>query len=217
MNSETEVSGLIRALREAFNLAESEIYKVETVTGQSPVAALNELRYAGAHMLVYIQEGDTEELRQAVMHGRRAYYDAQRFMLLFLMRDAQAIRDGIGENIGLYIEIVAKVYGDKRYGQVKEALHAAMSYIRQMAQIKTDGTRWQKRDVSFTVCKPHIQALKDYIEMYDTLLEEFMNAVALAGAQKKKERRNFILTVVGLSVTILGAMAAILSAIFSLK
>lgn len=56
MNSETETSELIRALGEAFNLAEGEIYKVETATGRGPVAALNELRYAGSHMLVYRKE-----------------------------------------------------------------------------------------------------------------------------------------------------------------
>ncbi len=97
-----------------------------------------------------------EELRQAIMHGRRAYYDAQRFMLLFLMRDAQAIRDGIEENVGIYIALVAKTYGGERYGQMKKALLAAKAYIRQMAQIKTNGTRWQKREEWFTVCTPHI-------------------------------------------------------------
>ncbi len=50
MSSETETSELIRALGEAFNLAEGEIYKVETATGRSPVVTLNELRYAGSHM-----------------------------------------------------------------------------------------------------------------------------------------------------------------------
>ncbi len=49
--------------------------------------------------------------------------------------------------------------------------------------------------------------------MYDTLLDEFMNAATLAEAQKQGKKRNFILKMLGLFVAILGAVAAIISAI----
>lgn len=210
----------MKDLREAFSNAESEIHKTESITQKTPVSALNELRYAGSHMLVYLQEENEEELKQAVMHGRRAYYDAQRFLLLFLMRDAQAIRDGMGEHIALYVDLVAKTYGKGKYGQLKTGLREAKSYIQQMAQIKTDGNRWKNRGETFAACVPHIEALKEYINVYEAISDEFVRVRKSAEDAKLEEekrrkdeardkKRNFILRVLGLIVTILVGIAGI--------
>lgn len=223
MSSDSSASNLVNALREAFNEAESEIHKAESITQRSPVSALNELRYAGSHMLVYLQEGKQEELNQAVMHGRRAFYDAQRFILLFLMRDAQAIRDGLGDYIASYVDLVAKTYGKGKYGQLKKGLLSAKAYIQQMAQIKADGERWSRRGESFAACMPHIQALREYVEVYETLSDEFVRlrneaekAKQAEEARKQEEaqekKRNFILAVLGLVVAILGVVATVIFA-----
>ena len=145
MNSDDEAAQFVAVLRESFNEAEGEIHRTESLTGRSPVSALNELRYSGSHMLVYLTEGNSGELKQAAMHGRRAFYDAQRFSLLFLMREAQAIRDGIGKFLPLYVDVVSKAYGGEKYSLLKKGLLAAKAYIQQLAQVKMDGKRWEKR------------------------------------------------------------------------
>lgn len=214
MSSDEPKPELIKELREAFNEAESEIHKTESITQKSPVSALNELRYAGSHMLVFLQESEQEELNQAVMHGRRAFYDAQRFMLLFLMRDAQAIRDGMGEYIPLYVDLVSKTYNEGKYSQLKKGLLAAKAYIQQMAQIKTDSKRWQNRGEAYASCKPHIEALKEYIEVYETLSDEFVRIRKAEESRLQKEtqdkRRNYVLGVLGLLVALAGVVATII-------
>ena len=214
MSSDELKPELIKELREAFNEAESEIHKTESITQKSPVSALNELRYAGSHMLVFLQESEQEELNQAVMHGRRAFYDAQRFMLLFLMRDAQAIRDGMGEHIPLYVDLVSKTYSEGKYSQLKKGLLAAKAYIQQMAQIKTDSKRWQNRGEIYAACKPHIEALKEYIEVYETLSDEFVRIRKAEESRLQKEtqdkRRNYVLGVLGLLVALAGVIATII-------
>ncbi len=168
-------------------------------------------------MLVYLEEGDVEELKQAVQHGRRAYYDAQRFMLLYLMRDAQAIRDGMGEHISSYTELVSKAYSSGKYGELKKGLLAAKAYIQEMSQIKADGKRWENRAVSFEECQPHIKALREYIAVYDSLADEFLQLRQKARREQqeaekeaKDKRRNYILGVLGLIVAILTLLVAII-------
>ncbi len=213
MNSEDNASELIRLLREAFNEAEGEIHRCESVTQKAPVSALNELRYAGSHMLIYLQERDQEELKQAIMHGRRAFYDAQRFTLLFLMRDAQAIRDGIGDFIPLYVDLVSKTHGANKYGELKKNLLSAKSYIQQLAQIKSDSKRWLNRGENYVACKPHIQALREYIEVYEALSDEFARVrkeeMESKRAKEQDKKRKFILAVLGLILTMLGVIVAI--------
>ena len=169
---------------------------------------------AVSHMLVFLQENDQEELNQSVMHGRRAFYDAQRFMLLFLMRDAQAIRDGMGEHIPLYVDLVSKTYSEGKYSQLKKGLLAAKAYIQQMAQIKTDSKRWQNRGESFAACKPHIEALKEYVEVYETLSDEFIRIRKAEELRLQKEaqdkKRKYVLGVLGLLVALAGVIATII-------
>lgn len=218
MNSKEAASELVKDLQEAFNEAEREIHRSESVTQRAPVSALNELRYAGSHMLVYLQEGHQEELTQATMHGRRAFYDAQRFTLLFLMRDAQAIRNGIGEFISLYVSLVSRTHGANKYGELKKNLISAKAYIQQLAQIKSDSKRWQNRGENYAACKPHIRALREYIDVYESLSDEFARARDEEVEHKRRieqdRRRKFILAVLGLILAMLGVIATLVAACF---
>lgn len=213
MNSDDEAAQFVAVLRESFNEAEGEIHRTESLTGRSPVSALNELRYSGSHMLVYLTEGNIGELKQAAMHGRRAFYDAQRFSLLFLMREAQAIRDGIGKFLPLYVDVVSKAYGGEKYSLLKKGLLAAKAYILQLAQVKMDGKRWEKRGDAHMACLPYINALRDYISVYDSLADEFLRLKEMTEehqlADARNRRRNFILAVLSVIVTAIGVLVAL--------
>lgn len=215
MGSEASYNGLLDELKEAFNEAESAIHEAESVTQRTPVAALNELRYAGSHMLVSLLENKLDELQQAVMHARRAFYDAQRFELLFLMRDAQAIRDGIGDQIPMYVDLVAKACGGATYARLKTQLIEAKAYIQRMAQIKSDSKRWERRNEAFAECAPHIEALQKYIELYETLSDEFIRArkekEEASLKEERKERRNFILGVIGVIAAFISIVIGIVA------
>ena len=115
---------------------------------------------------------------------------------------------------------MSKTYGKGKYAQLKKGLLAAKSYIQRMAQIKTDSNRWQKRGETFAACKPHIDALKEYIDVYETISDEFVRikkdaddakqaAEARKRAEEQDKHRNFILTVQGLVVTIVIGIATI--------
>ncbi len=149
------------------------------------------------------------------MHARRAFYDAQRFELLFLMRDAQAIRDGIGDQIPMYVDLVAKACGGATYARLKTQLIEAKAYIQRMAQIKSDSKRWERRNEAFAECAPHIAALQKYIELYETLSDEFIRArkekEEVSLKEERKERRNFILGVIGVIAAFISIVIGIVA------
>jgi DNA repair exonuclease SbcCD ATPase subunit len=74
----------LKSFREAWDKAESRIKRTERLRTSLTIPAVNELRYAGYHLLrsvVHDQEpddGDTpqESLKKGILHCRRATYDA---------------------------------------------------------------------------------------------------------------------------------------------
>ncbi|MBF0184121.1 MAG: hypothetical protein HQM06_07015 [Magnetococcales bacterium] len=53
------------------------------------IPAINELRYAGRHLLTYLSKNGVEQLRRAKTHCQRAIYDASEAPVLYYMREFQ--------------------------------------------------------------------------------------------------------------------------------
>lgn len=215
----------ISTLRSVFCEAEKEMHKVENDAQRTPIAALNELRYAASHILSYMESRECDELHQATQHCKRAYYDSQRFLLLYLIRKVQAIRDGMGEYLDIFVELVNKASGRGTYYEIKKRIAAAEKYTLSLAQIKQDSKRWNNREAYYQECLPHIKALKEFIDLYENLREEFMAVCRKESAKKQeqieakrlteqREARKFWLMVIGLVIGLPSAAAAIF-AIFS--
>jgi hypothetical protein len=83
-----EEQGAIERLRALFDDAEDAIKAVEPTHGLH-VPAVNQLRYAGHHLLRYLGSGgqDTEEMTKAQRHCQRAMYDAYDAQIQSLLND----------------------------------------------------------------------------------------------------------------------------------
>lgn len=198
-------------LSEAYNEAEKAILEFETSTGEFPVPALNEMRYAGYHaiksLLVQRDEDKDEEVGKSVSHCRRAYFDAQSFLLLILIARVKNIREGLGAYLHIFPEMVGDSYGPK-----KRAVEDAYNFVKDLRERKKEGgtDRWSQRQEWYEECKPHIGACRAYIQMFESIREELCSKVDEAKRKEEQQTRwrwiTAILTLVGIFVAILVAI-----------
>ena len=211
----------ISTLRTVFYEAEAEMHRTENMSQRTPVAALNELRYAASHVLSYLESRDCEELNLARQHCKRSYYDSQRFFLLYLFRRVQAIRDGMGDYLDVFVELVNKTSGSGAYYKLKSRITEAEKYTLSLDQIKRDSHRWNSREAFYQECMPHLEVLKEFLDVYENLREEFAMACRRENERRqeklrseKREKRQFCLMLVAIIVGLPSAAAALIS-IFS--
>lgn len=83
----------LHKVTELFRLAEEKIKQVEKICRELPFPAVNELRYAGRHLIDHLETGDREQLVQAENHCKRAIYDAVEAGVTFQLLQIQAFND----------------------------------------------------------------------------------------------------------------------------
>lgn len=75
-----EASELIRQLQVEYDAADRLCKEVEEFRDQAGIPAINEMRYAGYHLLSFTsaanQDEDLDQLRKAISHCQRAAYEA---------------------------------------------------------------------------------------------------------------------------------------------
>ncbi|MBF0109266.1 MAG: hypothetical protein HQL76_08830 [Magnetococcales bacterium] len=80
---------LLNTISELFRNAEIEIKLAEQMSGNIIIPAINELRYAGNHLLKGLLASSPKEQREqyfrALRHCQRAHYDAVEAVLLYLL------------------------------------------------------------------------------------------------------------------------------------
>lgn len=182
---------------------EEQISLAETQSRRLPVPSLNELRYVAVHLLTYEESDDSEikqrELEKAVNHCKRAYYDAQRFMLLNLYGDVVSIRRGLGA----YSHFFASLAGSE-YIELKQRVRAADRYLRETQMLKRDNERWEKRHLFYLSCEEHIKACRDYVDLYDNLQDEISDCIQSSEKTKSLSRWGIIIAIIVGVLTLIG-------------
>lgn len=183
--------------------AEEQISLAETQSRRLPVPSLNELRYVAVHLLAYDESDDPEikkrELEKAMNHCKRAYYDAQRFMLLNLYGDVVSIRRGLGS----YSHFFAALAG-REYIELKQRLRAADLFLRETRMLKRDNERWEKRHLFYQSCGEHIQACRDYVDLFDNLQDEISDSIQSSEKTKSLSRWGIIIAIIVGVLTLIG-------------
>lgn len=205
----------ISDLAEAYKEAENAISLAEKHTLMMPEPALNEMRYAGSHavscMLAKDKDTFQQELTAAIMHCRRAHFDAQSVLLLYLFNKVKNIREGLGVYLHFFPEMVGS-----EYDKLKGDLIPALGFIETVSSVKEDTMRWEKRGELNNACQPHIKACSAYINAYERIEEELCSKVDDAKrcdeSEKRRARKATILTYVGLGLTLLNIILAIILA-----
>lgn len=180
-------------IRNAFEKAERFIKIVEAIDDEVIIPAINELRYAGFHLTRFLtapcDEKRSQEYNSVLSHCRRASYEALDAGLIFLLEKVQTFKEDykrvvISEVVADYPDIL--VYAD----EVNDLL----------VQPRQDG---DNRDEDFGAREKAFNELRCIVNKLDKAREELNKKIW-------KERRNTILALVSVAVTLLGVIVTIL-------
>ncbi|MBI2381753.1 MAG: hypothetical protein HYV16_13460 [Gammaproteobacteria bacterium] len=173
-----------------YSQAEEKIKLIEHLNQQLPIPSINELRYAGYHLVQFINSGSPEELKKAENHCKRAIYDAveagvthQLEMICSFQKDFRMLV--LSEHIPSYCEL-------------QKQLRAARDL---MVKPKRDGI---DRADYYSECTVHLEALRDCFETLESYREDLIKVL-------RRQNRQTIITWGGLLLTIIGVVFGALS------
>lgn len=69
----------LQELQRLWKKAEDKLKEVERISEGVVIPSVNELRYAGYHLLKYLRDGSKEDLTKAQSHCQRALFDSHEF------------------------------------------------------------------------------------------------------------------------------------------
>jgi hypothetical protein len=104
-------------VKELFSLAESRLKLVEHLSGEVAIPCINQLRYAGFHLLEALSAADSilraEHIHEAEIHASRAAYDALDAGILYLLMLFDQFKQDyrfitIGDVVPGYLEMCEK-------------------------------------------------------------------------------------------------------------
>lgn len=135
----------LRSVRDLYAKAEQRL-KVIEARGKSglEIPSVNQLRYAGYHILAYVVDGQTPDLEKAKGHCQRAIYDAYEMELSFYIDVFKEFSDEFND-----LPVADTV---PEYLQWLEAHQEAQTLVRSRRQ--ADG-----RESYYAQLEPHIEAL----------------------------------------------------------
>lgn len=121
-----DLSSILASWREA----EARLKRTERVRRELIIPAVNELRYAGFHLLEGLTSNDesqrTEQLTKAHRHCKRACYDAVEAEVLYLIGQFDEFR-------GAYKDLVLTEVADLHWLQLIQTVRTAQKFVREKA------------------------------------------------------------------------------------
>ena len=136
----------IREICDLYNLAEADLKAVGRIRNELVVASVNQLRYAGQHLVRALAAEDDAvvayELDASKRHAQRAIYDVNDAAIQFYMYEIERFRTQHPVNLNAvipdYAEIIESV--DRAHKHIREIEHAnrrnrGMSYERARADV----------------------------------------------------------------------------------
>ena len=150
-----------------------------------------QFRYAACHLIRFMRDEEIDQLKEAVAHVKRAYFDAREITLMCLLDDIEEIRcrvDGFSFILKDHID---------GYQEKKKAVLDAVKFIE-----RPHSGYQSNRDAFYQSCDPHIDALRDFVDSYVSAEDEINDTIA-------REKKVWFWK-------ILGACVGIVSLIFGL-
>lgn len=172
-----------------FKKAELSIKGTEHQTNTLFIPAINELRYAGHHLLRYLTDGDDDNLISSQKHCKRAIYDAAEGPILKFLGDIAQFQDDYAEEacvtevIPNYIELLTKA--SKARDLVGEVQPAT-------------------REQYFESVKPHLDTLKEIVDTLVVARPEINKRVKTERMKKRNTNIAILLTALAAIFAITG-------------
>ena len=173
-----------------FDVADKKIKNAETRTNKVPLAAINELRSAGTHLVRYLNSADANELDLAVGHCKRACYDADELPVVQFLESIKRFKESF-ENVD-----VLSVLPD--YIQYLESAQSAEDCVAKAAQ------EHNSRGEYYEELEKHVDVLSRVANKMD-LSRPIING------KIGRERRTTVMALVGTGAAVVAAIAALLA------
>ncbi len=181
-------------IKQAFDTAESAIKECEILIGELPQGAVNELRYAAAHLIDYIISEDQDSLSKYERHCRRAMYDSRELQILML----KGRIDEYLQSYKGYEDILADILNAEAYETILNRRNETNQFIITASQNK------ETREDYLNDMQKALPDIQDNLSK----LEALAPAVR---ARIKKQKRNIRLALLAIFISGIGTVATFLS------
>ncbi|MDG4574830.1 MAG: hypothetical protein P9C36_05730 [Defluviicoccus sp.] len=184
----------IANIRDLFRDAERQIKRAEEISGELAIPAVNELRYAGWHLLEALCSGDpdnaVEQLARARRHCQRAIFDASDTSIIYLLEKIRTFQDDYRRFV------ISDVIPD--YSILKKTI----SSTRHKIEKAREGN--DRRESYYLEAASSVGQLKDIGDRLDDSREELNKAV------RRQNRETFKFWLMAI-LTAVAAVAAVLA------
>lgn len=194
MIGEKKYKSIIDNIEKNFKDAESKIKSAELLDQTISIPSINELRYAGHHILraTQLKEEDEilEELDKANRHTKRSFYDAVEASILYKLQKI--------ENF------------DKEYKLIPETITVIDNYNYKLSQVsdivqEIEDINIDSRDEKYKIIEDHYKTIKEINNEFQMSIPTIVNLIDKNEQTEKKEHRRFVLQL------IMGAIAIIVT------
>lgn len=194
MIGEKKYKSIIDNIEKNFKDAESKIKSAELLDQTISIPSINELRYAGHHILraTQLKEEDEilEELDKANRHTKRSFYDAVEASILYKLQKI--------ENF------------DKEYKLIPETITVINNYNSKLSQVSNivqeiEDINIDSRDEKYKIIEDHYKTIKEINNEFQMSIPTIVNLIDKNEQTEKKEHRRFVLQL------IMGAIAIIVT------
>lgn len=194
MIGEKKYKSIIDNIEKNFKDAESKIKSAELLDQTISIPSINELRYAGHHILRATQlkeeAGIVEELDKANRHTKRSFYDAVEASILYKLQKI--------ENF------------DKEYKLIPETITVINNYNSKLSQVSNivqeiEDINIDSRDEKYKIIEDHYKTIKEINSEFQMSIPTIVNLIDKNEQTEKKEHRRFVLQL------IMGAIAIIVT------
>lgn len=194
MIGEKKYKSIIDNIEKNFKDAESKIKSAELLDQTISIPSINELRYAGHHILraTQLKEEDEilEELDKANRHTKRSFYDAVEASILYKLQKI--------ENF------------DKEYKLIPETITVIDNYNSKLSQVSNivqeiEDINIDSRDEKYKIIEDHYKTIKEINSEFQMSIPTIVNLIDKNEQTEKKEHRRFVLQL------IMGAIAIIVT------
>lgn len=157
-----------------FKQAEKNLKRAEHLTNKIFIPAINELRYAGYHLLAYLSsEGTDDNLVSAQKHCKRAIYDSAEGPLLKFLSD------------------IAQFQTDYAKTCITSELPDYVTHMTHVQETRNliASVQPETRDEYFKAVEPHLNKLSDIVNLLETARPEINKRMR---GEQSKDRMVFI-------------------------
>lgn len=168
MQVPAEYANGVRELRDLYNVAEADLKNVGRVQNELIVTGVNQLRYAGQHLVRALAGEDDADIRgdldAGIRHAKRAIYDINDSAIQYYVGSYRRFRSAFPR------ADLATIIGPDYHSAVK-AYRDASEHLR----ITKDAQ--ENRERFYEEARQHVQSMKTVVETLESYRDDVVRAI----------------------------------------